>query len=90
MMVLCVTCSGLTLKVTLSLHTHISVYRCAPCACGYCDYLCLTASDIDDWGVSPRGAGFLFGRDVVAQVRVPLLNPTQSKCTQLEHYCCQQ
>lgn len=25
--------------------------------------------DIDGWGLSPRGAGYLFGGDVVAQVR---------------------
>ena len=26
-------------------------------------------ADIQGWGVSPRGAGFLFGQDVVTQVR---------------------
>jgi len=25
-------------------------------------------TDIQGWGVSPRGAGFLFGQDVVTQV----------------------
>ena len=33
-------------------------------------YILLTSADIDDWGVSPRGAGFLFGSDVVSQVHV--------------------
>ena len=30
-------------------------------------------TDIQGWGVSPRGAGYLFGSDVVAQVRTVLL-----------------
>ena len=30
--------------------------------------MCVFSIDIDDWGVSPRGAGFLFGSDVVARV----------------------
>ncbi len=29
--------------------------------------------DIDGWGLSPRGAGYLFGGDVVSQVRLPPL-----------------
>lgn len=28
----------------------------------------MTATDTQGWGVSPRGAGYLFGSDVVAQV----------------------
>ena len=27
-------------------------------------------SDIEGWGISPRGAGYLFGNDVVAEVRL--------------------
>lgn len=30
--------------------------------------------DIDGWGLSPRGAGYLFGGDVVAQVYSSLLS----------------
>ena len=26
------------------------------------------SADIEGWGISPRGAGYLFGSDVVAQV----------------------
>ena len=32
--------------------------------CGYNIFL----SDIEGWGISPRGAGYLFGSDVVQQV----------------------
>jgi len=32
-----------------------------------CDLLWSDPEDIDGWGLSPRGAGFLFGGDVVAQ-----------------------
>lgn len=31
-----------------------------------CDLLWSDPDDIDSWGMSPRGAGFLFGGDVVA------------------------
>lgn len=74
----CVIFSGQILKVTLSLpskqifppslsltnHSHsltnsdiVSSLNSTNCS-----------TDIDDWGVSPRGAGFLFGSEVVAQV----------------------
>lgn len=33
-----------------------------------CDLLWSDPEDIDGWGLSPRGAGYLFGGDVVAQV----------------------
>ena len=31
-------------------------------------YISLFISDIEGWGMSPRGAGYLFGQDVVQQV----------------------
>lgn len=34
-----------------------------------CDLMWSDPEDIDGWGLSPRGAGYLFGGDVVAQVR---------------------
>jgi diadenosine tetraphosphatase ApaH/serine/threonine PP2A family protein phosphatase len=33
-----------------------------------CDLLWSDPEDIDGWGLSPRGAGYLFGGDVVEQV----------------------
>ena len=30
-------------------------------------FFCFKLSDMQGWGVSPRGAGYLFGSDVVAQ-----------------------
>ena len=33
----------------------------------------VTISDTQGWGVSPRGAGYLFGSDVVAQVSFVLV-----------------
>lgn len=33
-----------------------------------CDLMWSDPEDIDGWGLSPRGAGYLFGGDVVAQV----------------------
>ena len=33
-----------------------------------CDLLWSDPEDIDGWGLSPRGAGYLFGGDVCAQV----------------------
>jgi len=36
--------------------------------CNSCvDEVCLLCTDTQGWGVSPRGAGYLFGSDVVAQ-----------------------
>ena len=32
-----------------------------------CDLMWSDPEDIDGWGLSPRGAGYLFGGDVVAQ-----------------------
>lgn len=32
-----------------------------------CDLLWSDPEDIDGWGLSPRGAGYLFGGDVVAK-----------------------
>jgi serine/threonine-protein phosphatase 4 catalytic subunit len=34
---------------------------------GMCDLLWSDPEEIDGWGVSPRGAGYLFGKDVVSQ-----------------------
>jgi len=34
-----------------------------------CDLLWSDPEDIDGWGVSPRGAGYLFGSEVVMHVR---------------------
>ena len=36
-----------------------------------CDLMWSDPEDIDGWGLSPRGAGYLFGGDVVAQFRRP-------------------
>lgn len=36
--------------------------------CIHC--VCHGVADIDGWGLSPRGAGYLFGGDVVEKVRV--------------------
>ena len=33
-----------------------------------CDLMWSDPEDIDEWGVSPRGAGYLFGCEVVSQV----------------------
>lgn len=33
-----------------------------------CDLLWSDPEDVQDWGVSPRGAGFLFGRKITEQV----------------------
>ena len=33
-----------------------------------CSIFSLLSADIEGWGISPRGAGYLFGSDVVAQV----------------------
>ena len=33
-----------------------------------CDLLWSDPEDIDGWGVSPRGAGYLFGSEVVTHV----------------------
>ena len=35
-----------------------------------CDLLWSDPEEIDGWGLSPRGAGFLFGGDVVQSVRL--------------------
>lgn len=35
-----------------------------------CDLLWSDPEDIDGWGLSPRGAGYLFGSDVAAQVSI--------------------
>ena len=32
-------------------------------------FLHVSSSDTQGWGVSPRGAGYLFGSDVVTQVQ---------------------
>ncbi len=63
----CVTYSGLTLRVSV----------CGVCVCArvrewsiliiFCPYLCVH-TDIKGWGISPRGAGYLFGSDVVQEV----------------------
>ena len=34
-----------------------------------CDLMWSDPEDIDGWGLSPRGAGYLFGGNVVSQVR---------------------
>lgn len=34
-----------------------------------CDLMWSDPEDIDGWGLSPRGAGYLFGGDVVEKVR---------------------
>ena len=88
----CVTFSGLTLKAGLThthTHTEYSVYS-----------HCVSSPDINDWGVSPRGAGFLFGSDVVtqvdnmlAQLQVPLQVLVQCydhsiKCSQCSPVVC--
>lgn len=54
---LCVTYCGLIPKVRVIQRTTTTLM-----------YVYVFPPDIDDWGVSPRGAGFLFGSDVVAQV----------------------
>lgn len=33
-----------------------------------CDLLWSDPDDVEGWGLSPRGAGYLFGADVVDQV----------------------
>lgn len=33
-----------------------------------CDLLWSDPEDIEGWGISPRGAGYLFGHDVVSEV----------------------
>lgn len=53
MKVPCVTCSGPTLRVRDG--------------CANQTFL-MSLAEIDGWGLSPRGAGFLFGGDVVDQV----------------------
>ena len=35
-----------------------------------CDLLWSDPEDIDGWGLSPRGAGYLFGGDVVSHVSI--------------------
>lgn len=49
----CATCFGQTLMVSFYYCWHQDDID--------------TISDIDGWGLSPRGAGYLFGGDVVAQ-----------------------
>lgn len=39
-----------------------------------CDLLWSDPEDIDGWGISPRGAGYLFGGDVVQQVCINFLD----------------
>ena len=59
MKVQCVTCCGLILKVSIiSVCVRASVTVTPPPA------------DIEGWALSPRGAGYLFGHDVVAEVSV--------------------
>ena len=53
-MVQCVTYFGLILKVGVSIVMS---------GCGL-----ILLIDIDGWGISPRGAGYLFGNDVVSEV----------------------
>ena len=42
------------------------------CVCVYVcvgfDTISMFFTDIEGWGISPRGAGYLFGSDVVQQV----------------------
>ena len=38
-----------------------------------CDLLWSDPDDIEGWGLSPRGAGYLFGGDVVREVTCSLL-----------------
>ena len=49
----CVTCYGLTLKVLEQLCRELFVIR----------------AEVEDWGISPRGAGYLFGASVAEKVR---------------------
>ena len=37
----------------------------------YCDLMWSDPEDIPGWGVSPRGAGFLFGYDATNEVNSP-------------------
>ena len=36
-----------------------------------CDLMWSDPEDIDGWGLSPRGAGYLFGGDIVEKVSEP-------------------
>ena len=42
------------------------------CVCVYVgfDTISMFFTDIEGWGISPRGAGYLFGSDVVQQVTI--------------------
>jgi serine/threonine-protein phosphatase 4 catalytic subunit len=43
-----------------------------------CDLMWSDPEEISGWGLSPRGAGYLFGGDIVQQVlllRAPCLRP---------------
>jgi diadenosine tetraphosphatase ApaH/serine/threonine PP2A family protein phosphatase len=45
----------------------------------YCDLMWSDPEDISGWGVSPRGAGFLFGYDATNEVRS--VDNTPCDCT---------
>lgn len=45
---------------------HVSVAILVLPLCSYQNFLIFP--DIEGWGISPRGAGYLFGSDVVQQV----------------------
>jgi hypothetical protein len=45
-----------------------SIPRKALFAMPTCSYLSVCFLDIEGWGLSPRGAGYLFGGDVVQSV----------------------
>ena len=38
--------------------------------CSMCDLMWSDPEEITGWGLSPRGAGYLFGGDIVQQVRL--------------------
>jgi diadenosine tetraphosphatase ApaH/serine/threonine PP2A family protein phosphatase len=48
--------------------SNVSLSHVCSCAVGaMCDLLWSDPEDIEGWGLSPRGAGFLFGHNIVKQ-----------------------
>jgi len=54
--------------VFVCLYVCVNVHFQVPHDGPMCDLLWSDPEDIDGWGVSPRGAGYLFGHDIVDQV----------------------